>query len=62
MLFAFLNGKLSGKGVYYYANGDKYEGCFKNGLKDGEGVYIFCNEKREKHLYKAGNLVNKTTL
>jgi len=25
-------------GIYYYANGEKYEGEFKNGKKDGKGI------------------------
>lgn len=28
-----------GNGVYYYTNGNKYEGGWKNDLKHGHGVY-----------------------
>ena len=33
--------KPHGKGIYYYANGDKYEGEFANGLRHGNGIYYF---------------------
>ena len=28
-----------GNGVYYYTNGNKYEGGWKNDLKNGHGIY-----------------------
>ena len=42
------NGVRNGKGVYYYENGDKYEGDWKNNLKDGEGILYF----KKGDLYK----------
>jgi hypothetical protein len=32
-----VNDKRTGRGTYYFANGDKYEGYFNNGKRDGVG-------------------------
>ena len=37
----FENGKKKGKGIQYYANGEKYEGEFDNDFKNGKGVFTF---------------------
>ena len=34
------------KGIYYWNNGDKYEGDFKNGQPNGKGIYYFHNGNR----------------
>ena len=41
----FKNGKFSGKGTFYYKNGDKYEGEFEDDKKHGEGMYYFADGK-----------------
>jgi len=38
----FVNKKRQGNGVFYFANGDKYEGSFEKDLRN-EGVYTFNN-------------------
>lgn len=38
----FINRKRQGKGIFYFNNGDKYEGTFKANLKDF-GTYTFSN-------------------
>ncbi|NRF40880.1 hypothetical protein [Pedobacter foliorum] len=38
----FVNRKKHGNGVFYFTNGDKFEGVFKNDLKDN-GTYTFNN-------------------
>ena len=43
----FRNGKISGIGTYYYANGDIYEGSFRENLIDGNGVYYFGSGDRK---------------
>lgn len=35
------SGKLHGKGVFTYTNGDKYEGSFFEGVKQGKGVFTW---------------------
>ena len=37
----WVNGKMDGKGIYKYLNGDVFEGEFKDGLKHGKDVYTF---------------------
>ena len=37
------NGKMCGKGVYTYTNGNVYEGRFKDGVKQGEGVFTWAD-------------------
>jgi len=37
------SGEPHGKGVYYYADGDKYEGEFEDGKFDGAGKYYHAN-------------------
>lgn len=34
-----------GKGVYYYSNGDIYDGCWHNDKKHGQGEYRFRDGK-----------------
>ena len=36
-------GKMHGKGVFSYTNGNKYEGGFKEGVKHGTGVFTWAN-------------------
>lgn len=36
-------GKMHGKGVFTYNNGNKYEGSFKEGVKHGSGVFTWAN-------------------
>jgi len=36
MVMAAIHGnQMNGHGVFYFSNGDKYEGNFENGLKHG---------------------------
>jgi hypothetical protein len=37
------NGRKSGYGTYFYANGDSYEGDWKHSSKEGFGVYTYKN-------------------
>lgn len=32
---------MSGKGIYYFKTGDKYEGQFLNNMKHGKGTYYY---------------------
>ena len=38
---------MEGKGIYYYKNGDRYEGDVKNGKREGKGILYFKNGDRE---------------
>ena len=37
----FVNDKAHGKGVYYFANADRYEGDFVEDRKEGTGTYVW---------------------
>lgn len=37
--FIRLNGERQGFGIFYYANGSKYEGEWKHNLKDGFAIF-----------------------
>ena len=39
-------GERKGEGVYYYQNGDIYDGDWKKGMKHGYGVYTYAKGKR----------------
>lgn len=39
-------GAIEGKGVFDYAQGDKYRGEFKASRKHGKGVYVWTNGDR----------------
>ena len=40
---SILNKEPHGKGIFYYANGDRYVGSCKFGKPDGFGTYYFNN-------------------
>ena len=48
------NGEYSGRGIYKYVNGQKYEGQFKAGLPDGKGVSIYADGNKYIGDYKNG--------
>jgi len=39
VLGQFKEGKFTGKGTYYYANGNKYIGYWMNDSKSGQGIF-----------------------
>ncbi len=47
-----MDGQRYGKGVFTYANGDKYEGEYKNGQCHGRGVYSHANGDKYEGEYK----------
>ncbi|MDC0877830.1 hypothetical protein OAP73_06035 [Methylophilaceae bacterium] len=40
----WLNGKMEGKGTFYFTNGDRAEGTFINGALNGPGIYYYAND------------------
>ena len=49
-----LNGLREGRGIYYYKNGDRYEGFWKNNKKDGKGIYYYNDGNRYEGEWKNG--------
>ena len=47
-----------GKGVMFYANGNRYEGDFINDLPDGQGIFYYNNGDREMGDYSKGKKIN----
>ena len=43
-----------GKGIYYYNDGDRYEGDFKNGKREGKGIEYYNNGDRYEGDWKKG--------
>jgi hypothetical protein len=39
-------GKFDGKGIFYFKNGDIYEGGYKNGFREGYGTYKYANGEK----------------
>ena len=39
-------GKFDGKGIFYFKNGDIYEGDYKNGFREGHGTYKYANGEK----------------
>ena len=39
-----VNKKMHGNGIYYYSDGDKYDGEWKYDKKSGKGVYYYNND------------------
>ena len=46
------NDKKEGKRIYYYDNGDRYEGDFKNDKKEGKGIYYYNNGDKYEGAFK----------
>jgi len=55
-------GKINGKGLVKYKNGDSYKGGFKNGLYDGSGTYTFANGTTYEGKWKNGINEGKMTV
>ena len=39
-------GKKEGKGIFYYKNGNRYEGDWRNDKKEGKGIAYYQNGDR----------------
>lgn len=51
---------MSGKGVYIYGNGDRYEGEFKDGVFHGEGTYFFADGTVQSGKFEDGKPASTT--
>jgi hypothetical protein len=50
----FKDSQGNGKGVYYYANGDKREGHWKNGQIHGDAIYYFKDGRKYREKWDDG--------
>ena len=37
---------LNGKGIYYHADGSRYDGDFKDGILHGNGIYYYSDGRK----------------
>lgn len=37
---------MNGQGIYYFPNGDVYQGGFKDGDRNGYGIYHYASKDR----------------
>ena len=49
---SWINNKLNGKGVFYYVNGDKYDGDFKDNKLNGYGTLYYKNGNKYEGEWK----------
>jgi hypothetical protein len=49
--------KKHGYGVYFWADGRRYEGYWKNGKQDGEGKYILPNAVTKIGIWEDGKRI-----
>ena len=51
---ACVDGKVQGRGVAVWANGDRYEGEYRDGKRHGRGVYVTANGGRYEGEFRDG--------
>lgn len=55
------NDIIQGRGVYFYANGDRYSGEFDKGVKHGQGTYVYASDgSMISGAWNEGKFVNGT--
>ena len=52
-------GFANGKGIYHYANGNRYEGNYKDGKRDGKGTEYYVNEIIKSGMWEKGEYIRK---
>ena len=45
--------------LYFFFNGDRYEGKFSNDKLHGKGIFYYKDGKKEKHRYEEDVLVSR---
>ena len=51
--------KKSGKGIYYFKNGDFFKGEWKNGKKNGKGVFYYKDKNLEEEGFWEDDILKK---
>ena len=54
--------QFSGRGKYFFANGDRYEGEFENGERDGFGIIFYASGGRRSGVWSLDKLVGEVRL
>jgi hypothetical protein len=58
----WFNDSRQGKGKYYFATGEMYEGQFLQNNFNGDGVYTYANGDRVEGTFEGGQLAQIVTL
>ena len=53
--------QFSGRGKYFFANGDRYEGEFDNGERDGFGIIFYASGGRRSGVWSQDKLVGEVS-
>ncbi|MBT5698857.1 MAG: phosphatidylinositol kinase, partial [Flavobacteriales bacterium] len=53
------NGKMQGKGIYTFSNGEIYEGEFKDNMFHGKGKYTWTDGKVESGTWENDDRIDK---
>ena len=53
------NNMREGKGIYYFKNGNRYEGDWKKNLQHGKGIFYFKGGERFEGDWKNGKIEGK---
>jgi len=54
------DGKRNGRGIFYYANGSKYDGEWSGDLKHGDGTFVFEDGTIYEGPFNNDKMVNRT--
>ena len=53
------NGLYEGRGIFYFNNGNRYEGEFKYNKREGKGIMYYSNGDRDMGDYLNDNQIGK---
>ena len=57
-----MQGARTGRGVYVWRSGDRYEGEFLDGALNGSGTYVFTAGSRYEGTFRAGRAIGAGTV
>ena len=58
-LLDFKNDKKEGKGIFYFNDGERYEGDWRNNKREGKGIFYYNNGDREMGDYYNNQRIGK---
>ena len=58
----FVRGARDGRGMFFYASGAIYDGCWKDNLKHGPGKFVFKNGRIYEGIFEYDHMVEHPDL
>ena len=58
----FVKGARDGSGMFFYASGAIYDGCWKDNLKHGPGKFVFKNGRIYEGIFEYDHMVDHPDL